>query len=301
MSKFKLAVFAAASLAAAQLAAAAPAISVNFVDNGNAGVQNGTVASPIADALLPAEVAGAPGYQQSNWNNFGRWGQTVAMNDNTGAAAAGVTATWDSNNTWNTGSATTTPNGKLMHGYIDSLGLPNRDSPFQFFGNFTPVTDPATTTPTNDNRPIVWVAGLSSWLASQGATTYSVVAYVDGDGTNRKAEYWLQSASGGDPPNTLGSDLTSHVFVNDTSNFGDTQTFTQVPLSSNTVDSAVAGNYIVFTGLSADSFLLRSEEQTVRSEFNGFQIIADVPEPAALGLFAVAGMGLLASRRRRRA
>jgi hypothetical protein len=295
MSKFKLAVFAAASLAAAQLAAAAPAISVNFVDNASAGVQNGTVDAPIVDALLPAEVAGAPGYQQSNWNNFGRWGQTVAMNDNTGAAAAGVTATWDSNNTWNTGSATTTPNGKLMHGYIDSLGLPNINSPFQFFGN---VTTPPATTATNDNRPIVWVTGLSSWLAAQGATSYSVVAYVDGDGTDRKAEYWLQSASGGDPPNTLGSDLTSHVFVNDSSNFGDTQTFTQVPLSSNTVDSAAAGNYIVFTGLSADSFLLRSEEQTVRAEFNGFQIIADVPEPATLGLFGIGAIGLLARRRR---
>jgi hypothetical protein len=294
MSKLSLAVIAAASLATAQLTSAAPAISVNFVDNGNAGAQNAN-----ADALLPGEVAGAPGYAQSNWNNMGRWGQTVPLNDNTGAAAAGVTSTWDSNNTWHTGSGTATPNAKLMQGYIDSLGLPNRDNPFQFFGNFTPVTDPPTTAATNDNRPIVWVSGLSSWLAANGATTYSVVAYVDGDSTNRKAEYWLQSASGGDPPTTLGPDLTSHVFVNDNSNFGDTQTFTQVPLSSNTLDSAAAGNYIVFTGLSADSFLLRSEEQAVRSEFNGFQIIADSPEPATLGLFGIGAMGLLARRRRR--
>jgi len=289
MSKMRLAVFAAGTLAAAQMGFAAPAISVSFVDNGNAGVQN---ANP--DSLLPAEIAGAPGYEQANWNNMGRWGQTVGVNDNTGAAAAGVSATWDSNNTWHSGSGTATPNAKLMNGYIDSLGLPNINTPFQFFGN---VTTPPATSATNDNRPIVWVAGLSSWLASKGATTYSVVVYADGDGTDRKAEYWLQSANTGDPPSLLGADLTSHVFVNDNANFSGT--FTQVPLSANTIDTAAPGNYFVFSGLSADSFLLRSEEQTVRAEFNGFQIIADVPEPATLGVFAVAGVGLLAKRRRR--
>jgi hypothetical protein len=259
---------------------------VKYVDNTNSGVQNGNV-----DSLGAAESAGAPGYEQTNWNNMGRWGQTVGLNDSTGAVAAGVTTTWDSNNTWRTGSDTTNSNGKLMYGYLDSLGKPNNDSPFSFFGTSNANA--------NDNRPIAYVTGLAGWLASKGATTYSVVAYVDGDGTDRKAEYWLQSASGGDPPNTLGPDLTSHVFVNDTSNFSGT--FTQVPLSSNTLADAVSGNYVVFTGLSADSFLLRSEEQTVRAAFNGFQIVADAPapEPASLGLIGLGAVGLLARRRRR--
>src|SRR4051812_19807470 len=201
--------------------AAGPSVGVKYVDNTNSGVQNSNV-----DSLGAAESAGAPGYQQTNWNNMGRWGQTVGLNDSTGAAAAGVTTTWDSNNTWRTGSDTSTPNGKLMYGYLDSLGRPNVDSPFTFFGS----------NGTTDNRPIAWVQGLSGWLASKGATTYSVVLYADGDGTDRKAEYWLQSASGGDPPNTLGPDLTSHVFVSDTSNFSGT--FTQVPLTSNTAANA---------------------------------------------------------------
>jgi hypothetical protein len=220
---------------------------------------------------------------------MGRWGQTVSLNDSTGAAAAGVTTTWDSNNTWRTGSDTSTPNGKLMYGYIDSLGKPNNDSPFSFFGTSNANA--------NDNRPIAWVTGLSGWLASKGATTYRVVLYADGDGTDRKAEYWLQSASGGDPPTVLGSDLTPHVFVSDTSNFSGM--FTQVPLTSNTAADAVVGNYVVFTGLSADSFLLRSEEQTVRAEFNAFQIVADVPEPASFGLIGLGvAAGSLARRRR---
>lgn len=271
---------------AASVAQAGPSIGINFVNNANTGVLNSEPAS-----LGAAESAGAPGYEQTNWNNMGRWGGAIPVNDNTGAAAAGVTMTWDSNNTWTTASDISTPNGKLMNGYIDSLGLPNNNSPFNFFGTSNAGA--------NDNRPMAYVKGLSAWLASKGASTYSVVAYVDGDGTdNRKAEYWLQAAdpTSGDPPSTLGADLTSHVFVNDNANFAGT--FTQVPLSSNTLDAAAAGNFIVFTGLSADSFLLRSEEQAFRAEFNGFQIIADVPEPASLGLAAFGLIGLLARRRR---
>jgi hypothetical protein len=280
-----LAAAAVVTIGMASAAQAGPAISVNFVNNGNAGVQNAEPAS-----LGAAESAGAPGYEQTNWNNMGRWGGTVPVNDNTGAAAAGVTITWDSNNTWTTGSDISTPNGKLMNGYIDALGLPNNNSPFNFFGTSNANA--------NDNRPIVYVKGLSTWLASKGASTYSIVAYVDGDGTDRKAEYWVQGAdsTSGDPPSLLGPDLTSHVFVNDIANFNGT--FNQVPLSSNTLDGAVAGNFVVFTGLSADAFLLRSEEQNVRAEFNGFQIIADVPEPASLSLVGLGLTGLLARRRR---
>src|SRR5262245_35928070 len=100
-------------------AATAATIGVNFVNDGNGGVQNGD-----SDSLNADELAGAPGYAQTNWNNFGRWGQTVAANDSSGAAS-GVTFTWDSNNTWQNGASQATPDGKLMYGYLDANGSGN--------------------------------------------------------------------------------------------------------------------------------------------------------------------------------
>ncbi|HEV8377700.1 MAG TPA: PEP-CTERM sorting domain-containing protein [Tepidisphaeraceae bacterium] len=277
---------AAVAAALAGVASAGP-IGINYVETGDAGVQNGT-----ADALLPTESAGAPGYAQVGWNNFGRWGQTVAVNDSTGAAT-GATSTWDSANTWHVGSGTASPNAKLMQGYLDATGQPNNNtSPgYPFFDNA--------------NKPETYITNLSGWLAAQGASAYNVVVYTDGDEVSgRKSEYWLQAGSGGDPPGTLGPDLTSHVFVSDTSNFSGT--FTQVPLSANTLATAGEGNFLVFTGLTADSFILRTEEypsgvagDALRAQINGIQIIAVVPEPASMSILALAGLGLLSRRRRR--
>jgi hypothetical protein len=254
-------------------------IGVNYVDTGDGGVQDGT-----SDALAPAEVAGAPGYEQVNWNNLGRWGGGVGVKDSTGNAS-GVTVTWDSNNTWGIGIGTATPNNKLMNGYIDATGQPNRDSdvPYQFWWN--------------ENKPEVCAIGLSAWLAAQGATSYKVIVYTDGDtwDQGRKSEYWLQSPGDlNDPPQALGADLTSHVFAVDAANFDGT--FSQIPLSANSVDAAAAGNYIVFSGLTADRFMLRTEERDYRATINGMQIVA-VPEPTSIGLFLLAAMGLLARRR----
>jgi len=285
MTKRAPLISAAITAALAGIVSAGP-IGINYVDIGDPGVQNAT-----ADALLATESAGAPGYVQSGWNNMGRWGQTVPINDSTGAPT-GATSTWDSNNTWNDGAGVSSPNAKLMNGYLDATGQPNNNtSPgYAFFDNV--------------NKPEVYITGLTSWLTAQGAASYKVVVYTDGDSTSgRKAEYWLQSATVGDPPTVLGADLTSHVFVSDVSNFSGT--FTEVPLSANTLATAGEGNFFVFTGVSADSFILRSEEwpgvagDALRAQINGIQIIASVPEPASIGLLALAGLGLLSRRRRR--
>ena len=106
----------AAALALSGHALAASSIGANFVNNDDGGVQDGGT-----DSLLAEESAGAPSYEQTNWNNLGRWGQTTALKDSSGIAS-GVTATWDANNTWNTGASTGNPHGKLMYGYLDATG-----------------------------------------------------------------------------------------------------------------------------------------------------------------------------------
>src|SRR6266850_688041 len=284
--KTRVPLLSAAVAAALAGAASAGPIGINYVDIGDPGVQNGT-----ADALLPTESAGAPGHAQVGWNNMGRWGATVPLNDSTGAATT-ATTTWDSSNTWNDVAWVGSPNAKLMNGYLDATGQPNDNSiPYGFFNNA--------------NKPEVYVSGLAAWLTAQGAASYKVVVYTDGDNTSgRKGEYWLQSATG-DPAlaTVLGPDLTSHVFVSDVSNFSGT--FTEVPLSANTLATAGEGNFLVFTGVRADSFILRTEEypsgvagDALRAQINGIQIIAVVPEPATIGLLALAGFGLLSRRRR---
>jgi hypothetical protein len=274
----KLAVIAASLLLAGTATAAT--IGLNYVDNGNGGVQNGN-----ADSLGAAELAGAPGYQQVNWNNLGRWGQTIGpLNDSSGAAS-GATTTWDSNNTWNTGAGSSTPDHKLMHGYLDSTGQANWETiPYQFFWN--------------ENKPEVYITGLSAWLTAQGAPRYQVVVYTDGDTTEgRIGEYWLQApGDASDPPTALGSDLSSHVFVRDSANFSGV--YTQVSHSANSVATAGDGNYVVFGGLTAGSFILRTEERDFRAQINGIQIVP-VPEPGTGCLFAICSLALVAARRRR--
>jgi len=283
--KMRASLLSAAVTAALAGTASAGPIGINYVDIGDPGVQN----TP-ADALLATETAGAPGYAQSGWNNMGRWGQTVPLLDSTGVAT-GATSTWDSNNTWHVGSGTATPDAKLMQGYLDATGAPNNNSsPYPFFDNA--------------NKPEAYITGLAAWLAAQGASTYNVIVYTDGDEQiGRTGEYWLQAGSGGDPPNALGADLTSHIFAKDTSNFSGA--FMQVPSSANSLASAGEGNFLVFTGLTSDSFILRTEEypsgvlnDALRAQINGIQIVPSVPEPASISVLALAGLTLLSRRRR---
>jgi hypothetical protein len=272
----------AAALLLAASTASAQSIGANFVDNANSGVQNGA-----ADALAATESAGAPGFAQTNWNNLGRWSGLLAVNDNTGAAS-GVQLAWDSNNVYRTGAGTTDPDRKIMHGYLDSTGAANvtPTTPYNFF-------------PTAANDPHVYVTGLSAWLTARGAPAYNVVVYVDGDGTNgRVGEYWLQAASGSDlAALTVGPDLTPHLFNNDTANFSGA--YDLVSPTSIALEGADSGNYMVFTGLTADSFLLRTNEAggaALRAPLNAFQIIA-IPEPVAAMLLPLAALPLLRRRR----
>ena len=212
--------------------------------------------------LEPAEAAGAPGFEQINWNNRGRWGNPVTLNDESGGSTA-VSMKWDATALYQSlADPSLGGNSRLMKGYLDSNGTIIA-APFDgVFGN-------------SDDKPLVLVTDLDFWMTQQGLTSYSVVVYSEGDSSNgeRAAKVWLAAANqnslvNGDP--ALGSDLTSRVDIIDGSDWAANPTFTRVTGTSG------VGNYTVFSGLTAKAFYLRVDEagtNPFRAPINGFQII----------------------------
>ncbi|HWH68101.1 MAG TPA: LamG-like jellyroll fold domain-containing protein, partial [Candidatus Sulfotelmatobacter sp.] len=249
-----------AGLTLSLTAAVAAPIGVNWVNNGNGNTQNGS-----ADSMVATDIAGAPGLEQGNWNNLGRWGNSINLVDGNGVAT-GVLINWDATGVWNNGASTSDPNGKMMNGYLDSNGSAN-----------TALGGPRVYDAGNNNKPVIYVdSGLRAWMTAQGATSYDVVIYIDGDTSDgsRRPQYWLQNCTGPYSAWVPGSDLSTHVALRDAANFGSTFTYTQVPLTSTTGANASSGNYAIFTGLTNDSFLLRTEDSPyARSPINGLQIV----------------------------
>jgi hypothetical protein len=242
--------------------------------NGNGGFQ-----SAAAGALLPTEMAGAPGYTQTNWNVLGRWGSGINPTNSDGNPTT-VVVNWDATGFWSQqGGGTPTvqgsADGNLMNSYDDSNGNGNNA-----LGN--PVDGFAGT---NANcKPWIYFQNLSAWMAAEGVPCYDVVVYSDGDATSgRGGELWLQNATGPWTSMTLGSDSTTHAAICDRANFVTTLTYTPVPLtvygSSITLSGQIAqrgnfqGNYVVFTSVTNDSFLLRRSLFNTRIPINAVQII----------------------------
>ena len=267
---------AAALTLSAAVSAPAAQIGLKIGINGNGGFQ-----SAAAGALLPADLAGAPGYQQTNWNVLGRWGSGINPTNSDGVATT-VVVNWDATGFWSqSGGGTPTPqgfpDGDLMNAYNDSNGNGNNalGNPVDGFSG------------TNANcKPWMYFQNLSAWMASEGVASYDVVVYSDGDATaGRGGEFWLQNATGpwSGTGMTLGSDITTHAAICDRANFVATFAYAQVPLtvygSSVALSGQVAqrgnfqGNFVVFTSITNDSFLLRRSLFNTRIPINAVQII----------------------------
>lgn len=70
-------------------------------------------------SLLPTDVAGA--FPQANWNNLsGSNGTGVPLTDSTGTTITGAAVSYSSPNDFHAANDTSTPNRKLLNGYLDN-------------------------------------------------------------------------------------------------------------------------------------------------------------------------------------
>ena len=264
-----LGIIAILALLLSQSALAGP-IGVNFMTGANVGGTNG-------NALATTDTGGGGVYAQVNWNNVAAaQGTNVAVVDSSGAATT-VQVSWTSPNTWSQSGNTTanqgTPDGNLMNPYLDNNGNAN----VAISGLYNMYS---TGTPANNNRnwPLVYLSGMQAWLTAQGAASYDVVIYSDGDNNGgRVGEYWGVTASGGPSTLTLGADLTTHAFICDRNNFIQNQVYGEVPMFVQNGLLAefgnFPGNYTVLSSLTNDTVLLRTQRFNSRAPINAIQII----------------------------
>jgi len=257
-------------------------VSVHFNGVDGSGIDNSQTTSLTNIVMDPTgvslEMAGAPGFAQTNWNNLDRWGDvTSGIIDYTGADS-GLHLQWDSVWCYSSGAFASlgTPDGKLMDGFdtTDWAGGPP-----------APWTAGATYGAASNQKPAEYVGGIQAWLAAKGATSYSVVFYVQGwHGWYGTSEHWIQAVTGGNPSwwnMTVGGDLTPRIFCQDNGSFNGT--YTQVPSTSTSyANKTGSGNYIVFNGLTNDAILIQNVEPTgdyQAGKLFGFQIVATPATP----------------------
>lgn len=247
------------------------------------GLNNGQDFQYTSGSLLPTDLAGAPGYAQSNWNNLGKY--TTGLNPLAeGGAPTVMAVSMDSVNTsYQSNGAQPTPDGNLMNTYGTSLTGANGNTIPEDGSVVTGVNGYNPASSFYNNKPLVYLQNLNAWMTSQGATKYDIVVYSDAVTENGGVgKWWIEGATGSWstlPYMTLSNNLTPFVYLKDATNFINTLTYVQVPTNSNSGATAVSGNFIVFPGLTNDSILLRCDRYTsgADSPLNAVQIIPHTP------------------------
>lgn len=240
-------------------AVGAQSIGVNFVGGGGPNTGSSLAATDIA-GVVP----------QGNFNNETGGTQTTPqkLNLSTGVDS-GASVTWKSPNTWSSGTPTTTPNGALLNGYLDSNGTAAG-------GAMVTVT----------NVPF---------------KAYDVIVYFNTDaGTPRVGDYEVVTPAGTvtqQVPYTKSSVLTLAPPLPDNTGINGKGG------NGNPAAGSLAGTYLIFPNLTGSTLTLESNQASLplvnnRAPISGFQIYGIVPEPGTLGMLTV--LGGLALRRSRR-
>ena len=247
------------------------------------GVQNG-----FEDSLLPNEVAGV--FPQPNWNNLGSYGDNVSLMDSNGCDS-GIKISWYSWGMWysagygpQTGGNNApiyplppnTPNYKLMDGYLESGW--NNHQLNKALPAGTVVTNAANGTLT---APFICLKGINQFLLAQGGGTYSIVIYTgtgNAYGENRNSELWLETYT----ENTAVPETITDGVTNSTQYYCvyntlfDGSTWVQTPANATNDATAAYFNYLIFSGRTDDSILIRGQDISggPATAFAGFQIVA---------------------------
>lgn len=149
-------------------------------------------------------------------------------------------------------------------------------------GNFTMMKSHLDGRASGFGSPVDPTVTVSSLNAAIGSL-YDVYVYFDAETAN-------------------GSVLSNYTIGSTTYYIQDTTTFngTFVQGTGTTAGTRTAGaNYVLFSGLTGDSFTLTADSESFRAEISGVQVVG-VPEPGS-SLFILAGFTALAARRRKRA
>jgi hypothetical protein len=244
----------------------AQVISVDWYGGGGGG---GTT----QEVMGPTESAGV--VPRTNWNSLTPNTQAAPQTLITDTGSAGGNVVWTSANTWNVGHVQAPGDLRMMKGYIDT--------------NDTSITT-------------VTVAGLPSSITS---APYSVIVYTDGDnGTQaRVGRYsigdqvlWTRDAGG----------AFTGVYSQGQTSIDPLPGATGTGLDNQGVAAGAvpAGNYLIFSGLTGDTFTLAAQASvsaggTNRAAINGIQIVPTslVPEPAAMTMLLIP-LALMGRRRK---
>lgn len=250
MQIHRILLLAALALGVTQSAAFGALIGINFNKSGAAG------------NLAGSDLAGAPGFEQINWQNVSANATNLTLTDSSGAA---TTATMTASGTF--GSFVLSPSGtdeKLNDGWITSA---NPSS--------TPTTITLSNIPYASYSIVVYTLASSIFgprSTTVGGTTYFLV----GPSSESQSGY------------LDGNSSTPYTYIQGTS----TSSGSPTP----------NGDYVVFTNLTGSSQTITSATIPSGGDapVEGFQIVQIVPEPASVALIALGIPALLGLRRRRR-
>jgi hypothetical protein len=203
-----------------------------------------------AGKLAAGSMAGAPGVAQPNWNNLDPQNgtNTVIVGDSNGSSVpTTVEVRWTSNGLW----ANT---GRGENNNVFPTNSPNRI----LMTGYLDTGNATTTTVTITNIPASLAAGYDLYVYAQGGVAGRGGGYriLDGASTNVLKDY-VRAQSPANPTN-----------------------FVQVPVPPTGTNTHGAGNYIVFSGLTASSIRIEATtagglgfSATPRAPINAIQLV----------------------------